>query len=402
MNSRNASSSFRHIESPAPLPVQSEFYNKALPNSPTVEISIKHPKRWIVSPTNLIDEINPSFTIDSAEGAVKLIDNQSDLFKMLEDPVADKNYLKMFHVNKAGFLQFREHLRDILAAMSTDKRFVLSGNKQCGKTLSCYALLLDAVTSKFDGIVIPALHLSRWFQDTDICNFVHSSPGMLDFPDFNVEFLRYLILCNTLSVNPDNDILASSILLDDERWTSQLYSFKGDSLLNVAKTGLTNPPIACHVIEVLFSNIIEQLIPTRIIVDNSNLLAEIHSSKFEGLRTNMGVDEEWWNQPKLVPDKILLLKSLKSLLTKQTEGHVFLTTDPARDLKAEVIAETGGYDHHHITIPNTPSEKEYIQFLNIMRHFGFISRNLNSLDVAEFTHLVGRSYPDTYKYVHFF
>ena len=402
LNARFASSSFRYVESPPPIPVKKRFRNKALPNSPTVNITIEHSKEKVVKANNISLEQGDCFSVSSKEGAVKLIGDQSDFFKLMVDPVADQTYFKMFTVTNTGFLQFREHLREVLKKMQDENRFVLTGNRQCGKTLTCYALLRDAFTSQFGGLIIPAIHLSKWFQDTDVTNFLHVGNEMLDFPDFNVEFLRYLMLCNTLPGNPDSGLLANTTLLEDERWTSQLYSFKGDSLLNVVKTGMTNPPIACHVIRVLFANILHQQIPTRIIVDNANLLSEIHSSKFEGLRQNKGVDEEWWNQPKLLPDKILLLRSLKELLRKQENGHVFLTTDPVRDIRDEVIADTGGYNHHHIVIPNTPNETEYLQFLNLMRHFGFISRNLDSLEVMELTHLVGRSYPDTFKYVHFF
>ena len=85
------------------------------------------------------------------------------------------------------------------------------------------------------------------------------------------------ILCNTLSPPPD-----------------------------VAKIGISTPPIAGHVIQTIFSTILEQGISSLVIADNANLLSEIHSSKLEDLRDLNAKD--WWNQPELVPNKITLLR----------------------------------------------------------------------------------------------
>lgn len=187
-------------------------------------------------------------------------------------------------------------------------RFLITGDRQCGKTLTCYALLLTYMKTKFPGIIIPALQLSHWFQDTttspliytpqvpirlrvswssyfcgrlikihmtsvtkytliilqrftynytlisdihkltsalsSIPQFQITGPkvssfnrylayqGLLDFPEFNAEFLRFLVACNTYSESPNKDVLNNCVLKEDERWTSNMYSFKGESLLS--------------------------------------------------------------------------------------------------------------------------------------------------------------------------
>ena len=50
----------------------------------------------------------------------------------------------------------------------------MSGERRCGKTLSCYALLITYMKENFDGLIIPALHLSPWFQDTSTTQMIHT------------------------------------------------------------------------------------------------------------------------------------------------------------------------------------------------------------------------------------
>ena len=61
--------------------------------------------------------------------------------------------------------------------------------------------------------------------------------------------------------------------------------------------------------------------------------------------------------------------------------------------------ETGNVKHKTVDIPNTPSETEYLEFLNLMRKEEFISRDLNNEQVMELTYLTGRNYVDTFKYM---
>ena len=76
--------------------------------------------------------------------------------------------------------------------------------------------------------------------------------------------------------------------------------------VDAAKIGISTPPVAQHVVQVILSTILDQMTPSLVIADNANLLSEIHSSKLENLRDLDA--EDWWNQPQLSPDKITLLR----------------------------------------------------------------------------------------------
>ena len=57
----------------------------------------------------------------------------------------------------------------------------MSGERRCGKTLSCYALLITYMKENFDGLIIPALHLSPWFQDTSTTQMIHTGQVLFKF-----------------------------------------------------------------------------------------------------------------------------------------------------------------------------------------------------------------------------
>ena len=41
-----------------------------------------------------------------------------------------------------------------------------------------------------------------------------------------------MVACNTYSESPNKEALSNCVLKEDERWTSNMFSFKGDSLLS--------------------------------------------------------------------------------------------------------------------------------------------------------------------------
>ena len=41
-----------------------------------------------------------------------------------------------------------------------------------------------------------------------------------------------MVACNTYSESPNKEVLSDCVLKEDERWTSNMFSFKGDSLLS--------------------------------------------------------------------------------------------------------------------------------------------------------------------------
>ena len=90
---------------------------------------------------------------------------------------------------------------------------------------------------------------------------------------------------------------------------------------------------------------------------------------------------------------------MKEFITLHEEGKVYLTIDQRRDIGDQVVMETGNVKHITVDIPNTPSETEYLEFLNLMRKEEFISRDLNNEQVMELTYLTGRNYVDTFKYM---
>ena len=90
---------------------------------------------------------------------------------------------------------------------------------------------------------------------------------------------------------------------------------------------------------------------------------------------------------------------MKDFITLHEEGRVYLTIDKQRDIGDQLVQETGSVSHKIIKIPNTPSEAEYLQFLNHMRKENFISRDMNAEEVTELTYLTGRNYADTFKYM---
>ncbi|XP_063683181.1 uncharacterized protein LOC134817785 [Bolinopsis microptera] len=395
-SARFASTHWRHVESPAPIPRQF-FKNDALPNTPTMTIRIGEMIKKKIVTSEPLEYISgdDNFQSQTAEGAI--LKYEGELYDLLKNPVADESFQLMCQVKNHGIVQFREHFRELLKQTTPHNRFLMSGERRCGKTLSCYALLITYMKENFNGLIIPALHLSPWFQDTSTTQMIHTGEGLLDFPEINAEFLRFFVACNTFSQNPNKDAISNCLLLEDERWTSNIYSFKGDSLMDVAKIGISTPPVAGHVIQTIFSTILEQGISSLVIADNANLLSEIHSSKLEDLRDLNAKD--WWNQPELVPNKITLLRSLKEFISLHKEGRVYLTMDQRRNIGDKVIKETGDIPHEIVAIPNTPSEKEYLQFLNHLRFENFISKDLNVEQVTELTYLTGRNYADTFKYM---
>ena len=78
---------------------------------------------------------------------------------------------------------------------------------------------------------------------------------------------------------------------------------------------------------------------------------------------------------------------------------MYLTIDHRRNIGDQVVMETGNVKHQTVVIPNTPSEAEYLSFLNLMRKEEFISRDMNAEQVMELTYLTGRNYVDTFKYM---
>lgn len=50
----------------------------------------------------------------------------------------------------------------------------MKGEKQCGKTMSCYAILISYMKKNFPGLIVPALHLAHWFQDTPNTQLIHT------------------------------------------------------------------------------------------------------------------------------------------------------------------------------------------------------------------------------------
>ena len=92
-------------------------------------------------------------------------------------------------------------------------------------------------------------------------------------------------------------------------------------------------------------------------------------------------------------------RSLKEFLSLHEKGRVYLTMDQRRNIGDKVIRETGDIPHEIVEIPNTPSEKEYLQFLKHLRFENFISKDLTVEQVTELTYLTGRNYADTFKYM---
>ena len=78
-----------------------------------------------------------------------------------------------------------------------------------------------------------------------------------------MEFLKFLQRVNEFEYNSNRSnntsILDKVCLSEDERWTSQLYSFKGDSLKKLIGVGINNPSLACNVIALLFNTIVDQV-----------------------------------------------------------------------------------------------------------------------------------------------
>ncbi|KAL5269665.1 hypothetical protein ACHWQZ_G003203 [Mnemiopsis leidyi] len=391
-NIRQASTHWRHVDSPPPIPRQI-FDNSAPPNAPVMTIDVnQNYQKFIVN-----EYTTNAFEAKTNPGTVLKFDGE--LYELLKNPVADETFQLMYQVKDCGFLQFREHFRPLLRNRndSTHTRFLITGDRQCGKTLTCYALLLTFMKTKFPGVIIPALQLSHWFQDTTTSPLIYTPQGLLDFPEFNAEFLRFLVACNTYSESPNKDVLNNCVLKEDERWTSNMYSFKGESLLSAAKIGISTPPVASHVIQVLLSTILEDNIPSVVIADNANLLSEIHSSRLQNLRDLKS--KEWWDQPRLYPENITLLRNLKEFITLHEKGKVYLTIDQRRNIGDQLVQETGNVPHRNVDIPNTPSPTEFLKFLNLMRKEEFISRDLNSEQVTELSYLTGRNYVDTFKYM---
>lgn len=390
---RFGSSKWRHVESPAPILV-TEYETKARPNTPTMIINVRNESRKVAVSPGMVEKTE-QFDSNTVAGSIRYI--TGGLYELLESPVADSDYQKMYFVKNEGFIQFREHFRHLMKPKSPGsprQTFVLKGSRQCGRTLSCYAMLIKSVTA--GELVIPGLHLAKWFQDTPQTTLINTPHGELDFPEINAQFLKFFVACNTFGDN--SAALNELTLLDDERWTSQSYSFKGESLLNVAKIGITTPPVACHVIRTILSTINASKTPCNVILDNANLLSDIHSSMECELR-NVRL-RDWWNQSPIISDNVTLLRSLKDFVKEHSSGTVVMTIDPRNDITDKVIDATTADPESVdvITIPNTSTEEEYLNYLKLLRDMQFLSRDLTKAQVSELTYLTGKSYPDTFKY----
>ena len=68
---------------------------------------------------------------------------------------------------------------------------------------------------------------------------------MTDFPVINKEFLEFFLKCNLY--NPSNP-LKNIRILEDERWASRVYSFKGDSIVGNYYRREERFPATCYVI----------------------------------------------------------------------------------------------------------------------------------------------------------
>lgn len=60
------------------------------------------------------------FASPTSEGAVLKYDGE--LYELLKNPVADKSYQLLCQVKDHGFVQNREHLKDILVENASDNR----------------------------------------------------------------------------------------------------------------------------------------------------------------------------------------------------------------------------------------------------------------------------------------